>query len=1106
MSSPLPFLQLVLEDLPAVSSMAGLGVPVERRALGGLHSSDGKGACTVEACEPVRFSAPTSSSNGETLPRTGNSRGNITADLSGRRGPKELERQQCDVRASIEGSALLEQPALRAMAHEENVAATPAPGRVHSEEDDGSATGSSATLLLQGVWPHYVYVQPTSTGRGDSVAVLSDAAALMIAHAVHRSSLLQHCFTQWQVQQARHAQWRLHREYFAEGYYQRNLLYLFFRAWQWRHNQRIKRAGRRQALERLRARHLRHQVLVAWRQWKSERRSLQRRVNEIQTRSETTLTRRYFEQWRRTSTHQALARTTAQLSVDSLRGARFRCWRRFVLHRRRRWMLAEVLATYTPSAWTTAQRSSFDVLHRRYVWIQWLRVTMQRRACRLQRYERALSTVMVRVEQLLRRRRYVTWLRVTCASLHLRQAQRGLIQRYYNSWTLLGRLGHTRLQWERDTRIPHKKRQGLAQWHRRLGGRRTSRTHMQTAVLFFESVMQPHVVRAAFHFWCARYTNRARAQRMRRVAEGYARPALLRHLFLRHVTDSILASPSGLESALEPKRRCGGADPTSPQPTGSAGASNDKRTLEAVTKMPGSSSQYLRQPIPLHHHSATSRASGVPAARPDAPRMADVRSNRAVRPDTTGAVAVSCPEQAVDMGALLPPPPSYEEAMRSSRATDTGGRIRGCALPVRADVGVGTTCEASTSVPCATPRISSGGKHSASSADVGRQREEAAPPLVATVPDGGALSAGAPAGWPAAVPCCAVPSGPPISWALGFVPTTSAWPTRDTPAPSSASVTPLTSAMPASRCVCRFALLTPSDAVPAAAELPACASCSQACREGGAGAAGLACRPRNPAAPPSAAPLLPSTGLFRAPPSPRTHCGFDIHRHVDPLAPLTPSPSRAACPGDPSWVELLHERERQRHTTRRRRFQPPAVNLGNTILSRGRVPLSFLGRRPGNGKAAALLSRERNEGRGTPSVSSAPPSSLPASSSPSSASAVPEASDVASFPLCLTTSTTDLATLRAQARDVLDDYKCRTRLVAAEKVELAAIESQLALARRTEGVARKTELSKRRRCLQRRLLEWEQRRAQVVQLTMWLEGRVSAATSAAASQAGGGEL
>ncbi|KAG5471651.1 hypothetical protein LSCM4_03202 [Leishmania orientalis] len=1102
MSSPLPLLRPVLEDLLVVSSATGFDVPAERRSTGNLQPSAGKTGRVVEASESVRFSAPPSSlSNGETFVRTCDSRGDITADVSECVGSNEKERRQYGLRPSIELPALPERPLLRAMALDEKVTASSAAGRLRSEEDDGGATGSLTTSPLQGVWSHHVYVDPISTGRGDSVAVLSDAAALMIAHAVHRSSLLQQCFTQWQVQQARHVEWRLHREYFAEGYYQRNLLYLFFRAWQWRHDRRFKCADQRRMLEELRARHLRHRAFVAWRSWKAQRKKLRERVGEMQARNASTLTRRCFERWHHTSTHRALARAAAQLSADGLRDERFRCWRRFVLQRRKGRILVSAFAIYTPSAWTTAQQSSCDELHRLHTWIQWLRVTMQRRACRLQRYERALSAVTVRAEQSLRQGRYVRWLQVTCASLHLRHARRGLIERYYNKWAFLGCLGQKRLQWERETDFPHRKQRCLAQWRDRLCKRRTSRKHLQMAELFFESVMQAHTVGAAFRYWSARRCNRAKAQRMRRVAEGYARPALLRHLFLRHVTDSVLASPAGLEGALEFKRHCRGADTSLLTPTESAGASNDRRVLEVAAKTPASSSQHLRRPIPLHHHrGASSETSSVPVTCPDAPLEPEGMSSRTEGADKARMITVSAPEHAVEMAVLLPPPPSYEEVVGSSRVPDTICRVGGCAPPLRADVGVGTTCEAPTLAPCATPRISSGGDRSASRPDTIHQREEAAPPLVATLP-AGARNASA-----AAVPCYAVLGDAPVGWTLGFVPARSGWPTLDILAPSSASVTPLASATPASHGACYRAPLAGGMA-PAEAELTAFASFGQGCREGDAEVSSVAYGPRKPSTSPSAALPLPCKGFPPAPPSPRTHYGFDIHRHVDPLAPLTPSSSRATRASDAGCVDILRQRGGQRHKAQRRCAQLPAVNLGSAILSQGRVPLSFAGRRAESEKDRALLSPERKEAGGAQSVSSASPSSSSSlSSRSSSASAAPRASDATPFPLCPAPSIADPAALRAQARDVLGDYKSRTRLIAAERAELATIEAQLALAPHAKDIARKKELSRRRRYLQRRLLEWEQRRAQVRQLAVWLEGRVSAATSAAVSQAGVGEL
>ncbi|CBZ29169.1 conserved hypothetical protein [Leishmania mexicana MHOM/GT/2001/U1103] len=1106
MSSPLPFLRPAFEDLPAVPSMAGVAASAEQGAAGDSQPSGGEDGRVLEVSKPVHVSAPTSSfSNGETPVHTSDNRGDLTVDASELGESHHLQRRQDYGKTSIELSALPERPVLRVVAGDGSGRAALDAGSVHRQEHGGSETGSPMTSPVQGVWTQHVYTQPTSAGRGNSVAVLSDAAALMIAHAVHRSSLLQQCFTQWQVQQARHAQQRFRSECFAEGYYQRNLVYLFFRAWQWRYDRRTKCAQQRRMLEALRARHLRHRALVTWQRWKNARRRLWGRLDEMQARTRTALTRECFEWWHRTSTHRALARAAAQASADNLRDARFRQWQRFALQRKGGRLFVSVLMLHTPVAWTAAQQSRCDELHLRYAWIQWLRVAMQRRACQLLTYESVLSTVTMRTEQALRQRWYVWWLQVTCVSLQSRHTRRGLLQRYYKRWTLLGRLRLIRLHWERETSSPHLQRRCLAHWRGRLGGRQASREHLRMAELFFESVVRAHAVRAAFHCWRDRHSRRAKAQRMRRVAEGYARPALLRHLFLRHVTDGVLASPTGLADALEYEAWRRGADAKVVKPKISVIASNENSTLDVSAKTSGASSTCLRPPIPLRHHRhAPTGGLSVPVASPEAPLEPDRRSYPSEAAGTARSIAASAPEHAADMEVLLPPPPSYEEVMSSWRSTDTSGRIGACALPVRVDAGVGTNCESPTPLQRATPRVSSEGDRSAARPDVAHQREEAAPPPVSTVPGRGMSPAGAPNVWPAAVPCYAVPNGAPVSWTLELVPTRSGWRTVDTLVPPSGSVTPSASAVPSYHSV--HCAPPTSYVVPAAVESPSCAAFRRFCAEGAAQPSGVEYGPRAPAALPSPAIPLQSEGVFPASPSPPTHYGFDIHRHVDPLAPLTHSSSSAPRAEDPGCVDSPDPRAHRGHRARRRCDGPPAMTLGNAILSQGRMPLSFAGRCQRGKKHAGVLSPERKARRGVQSAHTTLLSSSSSSSRSSSTSAAPQTSDAALFPLCLPSSTGDSSALRARARDALGDYKRRTRLIAAEKAELATIEAQLALAPPTKDMAHKRELSKRRRYLQRRLLEWEQRRAQIAQLAVWLEGCVSAATSAAVSQRGVGEL
>ncbi|XQJ29330.1 hypothetical protein NXY56_005373 [Leishmania guyanensis] len=1107
MLSSLLLFRSTLEDLSVVPAPAGVAAPAERWVAKDSQTSEGETDRVLRTSRAVHFPAPDSSSNGETLVHTSDACCDTTVDESEFGESYPPEQRLYDVRTSIELSTLPEQSVLKGMTGDVSAPASAPAGTNHREEDDEGETGSLTASPVPGAWRHHPCFHSTSTDKNNSMAVLSDAAALMIAHAVHRSSLLQQCFTQWQAQQARHAQRCLHRERFAEGYYQRNLLYLFFRAWQWRHARRIEFARQRRALESLRARHLRCRSFVAWQRWKNERKQLRGRVDELQVKTGMAFTRQCFGRWHRTSTRRALARAAAQVSADILRDARFCRWRCFALQRKQERLFVNVLMIHTPNAWGTTQKSSFGELHLRYAWIQWLRVTMLRRACQLHRYESAVSTVMVRAQQALQRRGYVRWLQLTYASLQVRYTQRGLLQRYYKSWALLGRLSQTGLRWERESRSPQVQRGCLAQWRDRLGGRQANCWRLRRAEFFFESVVQVHIVHAAFHCWHARHSSLSKTQRMRRVAEEYARPALLRHLFLRHVTDGVLASPLGLEDALKCEGRHQRADTRLVQPVNNVTVSSESGTGEASTKTSGGTSQRLRPPIPLFHHRHASPGNpSVPAAWPDVSSEPNRRTDRSEGAVTARMVAASVPEDVLDTEALLLPPPSYEEVMSSWRAMDTSGRIGSRALPARTDVGVGTSCEVPAPVQCATPPTNSASGRLTAHPDVAHQREGFAPPLVSTVPGRGTSPAGAPSACPAAAPCYFAPKGSPVSWTLGLLPTMSGWPTLGTLAPPSEAVISLAGAIAA--CERVYCAPPTSDVVPAVIEPPpACAVFSHVRTEGDAQASAVEYGPRAPATLPSPAVSLLSEGLLPAPLSPQTHYGVDIHSHVDRPSPSTRLSSSAARADDLGCVKSSDTRGHRSHKAQRRCVGPPAAALDKAILSHGRVPLSFAGRRTGNEKRRVVPSPDLKETRGAQSAHfiSSSSSSLRSSHSPPT-SAAPRASDAVPFPLCPTFTTTDSATLRARGRSVLGDYKRRTRLIAAEKAELVTIESQLALASPTKDSASQKELSKRRRYLQQRLLEWEQRRAQVAQLAVWLEGCVSAATSAAASQGDIGEL
>ncbi|KAK7201892.1 hypothetical protein NESM_000256600 [Novymonas esmeraldas] len=1026
----------------------------------------------AQLCPNAQVPTASSSSNGDTHAHTSDRRGGgVSLELSDTcdgahsaalrtslllRPP--MRGKGDSTTTSVELSAVPEPAVWETHGRVEEMAdvTSPAPSSVRCGDGDGADTTWLETSPLRDVWTRHVYIHPTAaaSGRRES-ATLSDAASLMIAQAVHRASLLQRCFVRWLEQQARHEQRRRHDEYFAEGYYLRNLVYLFFRAWQWRQARRLTSAAQRSKLTALVARRRQRGVFGAWRQWSRRRDAARQRLSALHAEVDNGLVRSYFGKWRGASTQRALARAASLVSADVLRERRFCDWRRLAWRRCRERIVVGALQLHTPAAWassattvlapslasTAPQLLSCEELLRRHTWIQWLRVALQRRACRLRRYEAAVATLATRTAQVPRRESYVRWLQATFAALQLKQSRRELLRRYYSCWAAVGVAAHRALQWRDGVHSSRVLRLCFTSWRAHLDRRQTNKERRRMAERFFSSVVQTHAARAAFRCWQSRQTIRARARRMHRVAEEYARPALLRYLFARRVTDAVLASPMGLADALEHAdvHRSRVSAPDLLRPANAAGGDS------SPAGPPRHSPHRRRLPIPLRQHQQhhEPRLAAPPTTAAETLRAA---------PAPTLAVAGIGQHALVEREEVpSPPPPSYEEATGG-----TGGTA--VALQARRDAGVGPGSDAA--VPCATPRSTAGGRRSTACQHESSGEEAAITPLVCAASRTSVCSAAAAAQLqPTSLSWYPALFGAPLCWANAPTPAAvSMWPLPVHGPLMSMPVTPPVSTIAVGPCASSTRVL--SDAATLDGELR-----------------GVAARAVSEERVPSASPAPSSPAAARlsqavppAPPSPRTHYGFDIHRHVDPVGPLS---HVCAAPAhvreDPGCVDSpgAPASEGQQHRW--------AGGRGARV-AQGRVPLRLAG------------------------VCAQQAAHTAASSSPlpASASAPPRVSEPLLEP---PSHAAGSAALRAQARSTLDDYRCRTRLVAAERVELEAVEAQLALCADTSAAGAE-DLARRRRYLQQRVLEWEQRRAQVAQLAVRLQSRVSAAASTAVSQDG----
>lgn len=262
--------------------------------------------------------------------------------------------------------------------------------------------------------------------------------------------------------------------------------------------------------------------------------------------------------------------------------------------------------------------------------------------------------------------------------------------------------------------------------------------------------------------------------------------------------------------------------------------------------------------------------------------------------------------------------------------------------------------------------------------------------------------------------------------------------------------------------------------------------------------------------------------------SPRVHNSLAVHRHADPSVPAalftSARPTRGrggVCDVAASETEIragggqedtrlsssAEAAQVQRVMSAKHDMQSSVTPILSSMplpTEHGRVPLTMAASEgnvpvPSSANYGSTIDTVARE---TPAEDQQTPRS--ASHSTSSSTTLCDSAAVNVLAGAVFPQTVDSAALRITARSLLEDYKYRTRLLPSEKAELKTIDSRLALVRQL-GLAteqNEQELQRRRGYLQMRVLEWQQKRAQVAQLVALLEEKVNGCSAAPSSAAG----
>ncbi|KPI82726.1 hypothetical protein ABL78_8260 [Leptomonas seymouri] len=464
-------------------------------------------------------------------------------------------------------------------------------------------------------------------------------------------------------------------------------------------------------------------------------------------------------------------------------------------------------------------------------------------------------------------------------------------------------------------------------------------------------------------------------------------------------------------------------------------------------------------------HPSSEQNAATLAALPSTPRPA--LSSRPPQRPLPSVPAASSP--------CSPPPPTYEEVSRLTAAASVARSPRANALqPARCDVGVGTESRSCTMMDAAVGDAPCAERSHKRASAAGAGEAPAAPPLPQVLPST-------------------------MPWA-GL--------------PATYAVPPLISPHPLSYTAPPCWLPLPCPLAPSSAALPAppygefVAPCSGA-RVGGCRGVQQPLPPFTPAAPfstsasstvgPCAPPACPRRPLlhplsaaphFELPPPAQTHCGFVVPCHVDPCSPFPLFASSSA--GAQSEAQGL---------------ATPLPLPTSAPATPGRVRLRMAAAVQGGNAAAQPLDGHTTAGGTQPDSRSLPcgsesPSAASRSGTPSSTLDEPAASGALTETLL--PQPIDPEALRITARGILAGYRQSRGMLPSVQAELETISSRIGLERQLGVATKRSEdvLRRRQRYLQTRILEWQQRRAQVAQLTVLLEEQVRARSLSATPPVG----
>lgn len=535
--------------------------------------------------------------------------------------------------------------AVRALLFKDEQALSPFAAEGGDGEWDGLTwTEDFSSLLYSAGSPRREQDPNRNTSRGktyhdgeEEEEAEKDLSMGIVAKVTHRESLLHRCWDRWQGRRQAREDHRRRQERYAAAYYDNMMQIIFFRAWQWRFNSRVRSRSHETAAAGQRTAYLKRSVLRLWRMFVKHRRQTKQLIDSEHEKHQHRLALSYFTQWRRHTRNKQLTDSLYQrVTVQQHVGQRFHDWMNFLFDRKRERLTHQAMVElHSPAAWLERHGKQRGAgaggltdkekirLSYRLVFIEWLRFAYVRRGERLQRYALLTDTLVERTQQLARHRCWRTWLLYVTINKRQARARAQLQSRYLSYW-----VRYAAMMQQCRRRIKERNERELSAalrvWRARTRYRQQLHEEEARAQHFQSTVARANTMRFCLRQWIYAYEERQTLRTDGRNAVAM-RESLLRHLTVKRIVEAVMtSSPTAPSSLLHTT-------------TTKASKEKDDGQTPAPQRLP---------PIPLYKKAETKDAQTVVKLQPPSlsvPAKAVNTSTSATQTDLEGEVICGTP-------------------------------------------------------------------------------------------------------------------------------------------------------------------------------------------------------------------------------------------------------------------------------------------------------------------------------------------------------------------------------------------------------------------------------------------------------------------------------